>query len=1017
MKLSNLVFPIVQRLAVEALKVDDIQTFTDVLNTKEVEEELDNPNLWLYSGSKEEEGLSLAELCIDLEKQQALSTLVRLGVQMDLVNSVTGYSPVHRAALQGKPQLLQIILQTEQASFDVNTRAAKRMRGLTASHLAASTISGGHLQCLKLLLAQPFLEVDRRDSSLENTALFTAAKLRNIEAVKLLIEAGANPDLVVKHKAIRDHLESWLPELNINNIVVKRSVEKHHDTNVKEMMIEIAKESHAEDISYMKNFLKFKELSLKITSAEEGFEDLVELVSRKGLSDFAQILFKKGANPNRFAENSNSTPVIDAAERGDGSMLIVLKKYDGDFTQCKKVTGETVLHSILKNGSSASLKDSYLRCLHILLQDKSEEFQADMKKIINQRDVSGNTALHYSTEHWPVQVSRALLQLGANIGIKNDWGEIPISRIPTDVLETFLSEDCMTSNGRDVHHSELEITFKYDFLAPDPATLPDCFKPHVELEECRPLASSEKANRAPASQHALPETETLFYMGQSKQHRHLLKHPVVTSFLWFKWERIRPYFNRNFRLYSLFVYLLTWFIFVRFGGISQQDNIQSCFYWLYVVVFSLMVVMIVRDWCKDVQDAVRAESLAASLQNRIRPELSVNSPKMLWQLLLSNWVDLVMIAGCSSILILDQKQLHIPVWVLVAVISLRELLQLAVSLKRYITSVENWLEVIMLGLVVSILLNHSQDQLLLNRHLAAIALVLSWAELITLIGRHPKLLHCNVYVTMFYRVLNSFFFFLLWYSLFIIAFGLGFYIMLHNDNGLRQADGLPAEDQNHLFNRTWLSLVKTSAMFVGELEFSDIPINSATYNGMLAYVFFLSFIFLTTVVLMNLLNGLAVNDTSDIKQKAEIYSYISRVETISYMESVLLGDPFNFLSNVPDYLSSLPSCSIFRQFYRSGLCSRVFRKLGARRFLLFYTFLPDKQIRLRPNLPSSCCLLAGDEMGKEILVSAKQILSEQSREQENNEVLQLRREMEKIKMELACLGDITQKIDQLLKRK
>merc|ERR1711997_1085925 len=282
-----------------------------------------------------------------------------------------------------------------------------------------------------------------------------------------------------------------------------------------------------------------------------------------------------------------------------------------------------------------------------------------------------------------------------------------------------------------------------------------------------------------------------------------------------------------------------------------------------------------------------------------------NSPKMLWQLLLSNWVDLLMIAGCSSILILDQQQLQIPVWVLVVVISLRELLQLAVSLKRYITSVENWLEVIMLVVVVSILLNNTQERLLLNRHLAAIAIVLSWAELITLIGRHPKLLHCNVYVTMFYRVLNSFFFFLLWYSLFIIAFGLGFYIMLHDDSA-GNPHGLQEEDKNALFNKTWLSLVKTSAMFVGELEFSDLPINSDTYLGMLAYAFFLSFVFLIVVVLMNLLNGLAVNDTSDIKQKAEIFSYISRVETISYMESILLGDPFDFLSNMPKYLSNLP---------------------------------------------------------------------------------------------------------------
>ena len=37
----------------------------------------------------------------------------------------------------------------------------------------------------------------------------------------------------------------------------------------------------------------------------------------------------------------------------------------------------------------------------------------------------------------------------------------------------------------------------------------------------------------------------------------------------------------------------------------------------------------------------------------------------------------------------------------------------------------------------------------------------------------------NVYVVMFYKVLQSFVFFLAWYAFFIIAFGLAFYILLH----------------------------------------------------------------------------------------------------------------------------------------------------------------------------------------------------------------------------------------------
>merc|ERR1719309_1634243 len=231
--------------------------------------------------------------------------------------------------------------------------------------------------------------------------------------------------------------------------------------------------------------------------------------------------------------------------------------------------------------------------------------------------------------------------------------------------------------------------------------------------------------------------------------------------------------------------------------------------------------------------------------------------------------------------------------------------------------------------------------------------------------------------------------------------------MLHDDS-TGNPHGLEDEDKNALFNKTWLSLVKTSAMFVGELEFSDLPINSSTYLGMLAYAFFLSFVFLIVVVLMNLLNGLAVNDTSDIKQKAEIFSYISRVETISYMESILLGDPFDFLSNVPKYLSNLPSGSFLRQLYRSGTCRRVFTKLGAKGFLLFYTYLPNKQVTLKPNVNRKCCILAGDEMGRDIILAAKEVLSKQKKFEEEDFV-----EMSSLRKELIELRERMEKMDDI----
>ena len=117
-------------------------------------------------------------------------------------------------------------------------------------------------------------------------------------------------------------------------------------------------------------------------------------------------------------------------------------------------------------------------------------------------------------------------------------------------------------------------------------------------------------------------------------------------------------------------------------------------------------------------------------------------------------------------------------------------------------------------------------------------------------GKHPKLNKLNIYVTMFFKVLTSFFYFLIWYGLFIVAFGISFYIMLHTDfEGHVKPEG---EEEYAYFNTTFLSVVKTLTMFVGELEFADVAgvIDPKASTAPLAFAFLLAFVFLIVVVLM-----------------------------------------------------------------------------------------------------------------------------------------------------------------------
>lgn len=56
---------------------------------------------------------------------------------------------------------------------------------------------------------------------------------------------------------------------------------------------------------------------------------------------------------------------------------------------------------------------------------------------------------------------------------------------------------------------------RYDFLAPSPDSLPQKYRQQDEAEDGQLLMKDDNDGRG----HPLPETEPLWHMAQSKQHR------------------------------------------------------------------------------------------------------------------------------------------------------------------------------------------------------------------------------------------------------------------------------------------------------------------------------------------------------------------------------------------------------------------------------------------------------------------------------------------------------------------
>jgi len=192
----------------------------------------------------------------------------------------------------------------------------------------------------------------------------------------------------------------------------------------------------------------------------------------------------------------------------------------------------------------------------------------------------------------------------------------------------------------------------------------------------------------------------------------------------------------------------------------------------------------------------------------------------------------------------------------------------AVTLPTYFFKhMELWLK-LPLFYITSILISGTVDSNETKRHLFAFFILWVWYDLVRLLGRLPEL---SVQTVMFKTVRWTFVMVMVGYIFLILAFAFSFYILFKEEI---KVDGAV------LFNNPWTSIVKTFAMFAGELEFSYLPFDKSPGTS---HVIFMLFVFLIAIVLLNLFNGLAVDDTKKIRKKAETLSLVASAKITSYV--------------------------------------------------------------------------------------------------------------------------------------
>lgn len=161
--------------------------------------------------------------------------------------------------------------------------------------------------------------------------------------------------------------------------------------------------------------------------------------------------------------------------------------------------------------------------------------------------------------------------------------------------------------------------------------------------------------------------------------------------------------------------------------------------------------------------------------------------------------------------------------------------------------------------------------------IAAICIILITYESFTLAGRFW---HFSIYSEMFIAVAKSSIKSLQLFAIFLPAFSLLFYILLRDKNATTQDEN---EMNLNKFPTLGASFVKTIVMSAGEFDVINVNFNAST----ISIFIFIGFLFLISIVFMNLLNGLAVSDTHKIQSKAELSSFIRRCQVLARYEEIL----------------------------------------------------------------------------------------------------------------------------------
>lgn len=637
-----------------------------------------------------------------------------------------------------------------------------------------------------------FPQVDAVDG-LGQTALHLAVADEWHRGVETLLQHGASPNTLcdppptVKGVRIETpvHLAVRRGDLTSTVLLLRQQPDLGQRDSDLRTVLHLA--AYSRNLSVTSELLKERQVMEVVSSSDcKGNGVLHAALTAKcdaacedTVVDLVKQLVQVGADTNQL-NLLGETPLFLAAHHHLPRVVHTLLELGADPSMVAR-NGQSILHAACHQGCATSLD-------HLLKTNT-------VQHLVTARDNEGFAPFHFAVCSGSIDCCELLLTNGDHLTRvdKNNQTRcsVILRHLPSATqLLTRLFDSHVVLSSVPPHDPNFRVTFNYSVI-------------YLEEEGVQSSLISELS------------TSTL---------EALLKHPLLESFLYLKWGRIKHFFYCSVALYFMFLLLHTTFIVLTFGmhpwNWSTQISAYSVFLILHITMFLFILI----------------------------PDLIfmfANFKKYLHQ-----WETYTRFIALSS-----------SAFVVFSCLPSYKVLGIVPSPGDSSTSWENMTDTSWEAITDNYStwdnisepvkdgeMQHTMVHWEVVRHMAAVSALFGWVEFMMLLGRFPSL---GVYVLMFTRVARSLIKFLAAFSSLIIGFAVSFLVLFKD---------------NTTFSSLPLSFIKTLMMMIGEIEFAAL----AEDLNLLSALFLVAFLFLVCILLTNLLIGLAVNDLPDLQRMGKI---------------------------------------------------------------------------------------------------------------------------------------------------